>query len=286
MVNTRRAGPPQSRQAPRQGTDETGVKAAFSLLTSLAAVLLVLAPIGRDGAAEAACRLSVGWEPYAVYTFLDEQGDLTGADIELIEAIAQEIDCVLTFRELPWARVMLEIESGALDVATSASRSAEREAFAHFSEPYRSAEVAIYVRRGESDKHALADLRAIAQTGFRLGVIAGYHYGEEFAELMKDEAFAAQVDATVDYPTNLRKLLHGRIDGYLVDDVGVLVAEAKHLGITDQIERHPRRFAGEALHLIFSEKSVDPALVQAVNEAIRRLEADGRLKRIMQKYLE
>lgn len=251
----------------------------------LGALLALLIATSWGGASAQACVLRVGWEPYAIYTFVDEAGEVTGADIELIKAIGQEIGCELRFEELPWARVLLEIERGMLDLASSASRSAEREAYAFFSETYRQAEVAIYLRRGEGEKHRMASLAEVPRRGFRLGTIAGYYYGPEFDALMKDAAFAAQVDAAVDYPTNLRKLLHGRIDGYLVDDVGVLVAEARALGIEDKIERHPLRFPGEALHLMFSRKSVDPKQIEAVDRALRRMKADGRLRRIMDKYL-
>ncbi len=249
-----------------------------------AIVMALLASLGWPAAAWS-CELRVGWEPYAVYTFNDEQGEPAGADIDLLHEVAHQVGCRLIFEELPWARVILEIESGMLDVTSSASRNAERDGFAHFSVPYREAEVAIFVKRGQTQSHPLESLAAIKKTEFRLGAIAGYHYTDEFGELMKDPDFAARIDVSVDYPTNLRKLVHGRIDGYIVDDVGVLVAEARALGVEDQIERHPLRFPGEPLHLMFSRKSVAPDIVQATNRIIQAMRADGRMAQIMKKYL-
>ncbi len=251
----------------------------------LAAFLMAsLASIGWPAAAES-CELRVGWEPYAVYTFTDQDGQPAGVDVELLREVARETGCKLIFKELPWARVILEIQSGMLEVTTSASRNAERDGFAHFSVPYREAEVAIFVKKGQAQSHPLESLASIKTTGFRLGAIAGYHYTDKFGELMKDPDFAAQIDVSVDYPTNLRKLVHGRIDGYIVDDVGVLVAEARALGIEDQIERHPLRFPGEPLHVMFSRESVDPGIVQAANRIIQAMRADGRMAQIMDKYL-
>lgn len=233
-----------------------------------------------------ACSLRVGWEPYAVYTFQDADGEPSGADIELIEALGQELGCELTFEELPWARVLHELEIGSLDVASSASQTPEREVYARFSRRYRQSEMAVYVRRGEAKRHDFETLAALAASDFKLGIITGYHYGDEFAALMEDPTFAGQVDPAVDYRTNIRKLLHGRIDGYLVEDVGVLVAEAEALAVLDQLERLKIRLPAEPLHLMFSSKSVDPALIEAIDAALLRMEQDGRLGLILNKYLK
>lgn len=249
-----------------------------------AAALMVLALPGVN--AEAACTIRMGWEPYALYTFADKNGNLTGIDIDLIKAVAKEVGCEVTFRQVPWARMLLELENGVIDATSSTSRTPERDLFAYFSEPYRQAEMAIFVRRGEAENHPLADLSSIPGAGFKLGGIAGYYYGPEFAELMKDPNFAAQVDGAADYETNIRKLLHGRIDGLLVDDVGVALGEAKALGVGDQIERHPVRVAGDDLHFMFSRKTIDPATFEAINASLAKMIADGRVEEIIARYLE
>jgi polar amino acid transport system substrate-binding protein len=115
--------------------------------------------------------------------------------------------------------------------------------------------------------------------------VAGYYYGAEFARLMKDPAFAAHVEGATDYPINIRKLLYRRIDGFLVDNIGVMVGEMNNLGITDRLERYPLRIAAERLHLMFSKKSVDPSIVRAVNASLAKMKADGRLQSIMDRFL-
>ncbi|MEE4379773.1 MAG: hypothetical protein V2J55_19980 [Candidatus Competibacteraceae bacterium] len=39
--------------------------------------------------------LRVGWEPYAPYTYVDANGVVSGADIELTKAVGEEIHCAL-----------------------------------------------------------------------------------------------------------------------------------------------------------------------------------------------
>jgi len=246
--------------------------------------LMVLALPGVN--AEAACAIRMGWDPYGLYTFADKDGNPTGIDVDLIKAVAKDVGCEVSFRRLPWARVLLELENGVIDATSSTSRTPERELFAYFSEPYRQAEMAVFVRRGEAGNHPLADLSSIPGAGFKLGVIAAYYYGPEFAELMKDPKFAAQIDGAADYETNIRKLLHGRIDGLLVDDVGVVLGEAKALGVEDRIERHPVGVAGDDLHFMFSRKTIEPATLEAINASLAKMIADGRVNEITARYLE
>lgn len=253
----------------------------FPRFAALALVLCLAAP----RAADAACALRVGWTQYPVYTFRDPTGKVTGIDVELTRTLAKDIGCTVLFVELPWARILSEIKDGTLDMTSSASRTPEREVFARFSEAYREAEVAIFIRNGESGEYALAELSAISESDFKLGIVVGYYYGADFERFMKDPRFAAHVEGATDYPINIRKLLHKRIDGFLVDDVGVMVGQMRNLGVTERLERYPLRIAAESLHMMFSRKSVDPSIVAAVNTHLATMKADGRLRSIMDRFL-
>ena len=231
------------------------------------------------------CTLRVGWEPYAPFTFADENGEATGADIDLITAVADAIGCAIVPVELPWARILKEVEQGTLDLSTSTSRTPEREQWALFSRPYRETEIAIYVRRGETQRFALQELADIPEQQLRLGVIVDYYYGEALAEAAGDPGFAAWIDGAPDYPTNIRKLVSGRIDGFLVEDVAVVEAELARMGMSEAVERYPLRIPGQKLHFMFSRETVEPDLVAQVDAAIAQMRADGRLDAITAKYL-
>ncbi len=236
--------------------------------------------------AQGECVLRVGWTPYGLYTFADEEGRARGIDADLISMIAGEIGCSARFRELPWARILLELDSGTLDATSSASRTLERDAFALFSQPYREAETAIFVRRGDAQRFALHSLADIPQSGMRLGYVVGYHYGPTFAALMQDPAFAASTDGAADYAVNINKLLHDRIDGFLVDDVGVMIGWAKQLGAVGQVERHPLRVASDQLHFMFSRRTISLEQLADIDAALQRMRADGRLQATFDRYLK
>ena len=251
----------------------------------IAAAWLAVAVYGTAPAAAAeGCSLRVGWETYAMYTFADEDGQVTGADAELVRALAKHAECSVSFVELPWSRIVLEIQRGTLDVTTSASRTKEREAFARFSQSYRETEIGLFVRREDPVSARLPSLAAVPRHDFRLGIIADYYYGPEFEQLSTEPNFMAQVDAAPDYPTNINKLLMGRIDGFLVDDIGVMAAELSKRGAADRIVRHDIPLAGNPLHLMFSRASVDEAVVRSFDAEIDRMRTDGRLDAILNRF--
>jgi len=231
------------------------------------------------------CTLRVGWEPYAPFTFAGADGEATGADIDLIKAVGDEIGCSIVPVQLPWARILKEVEQGTLDLSTSTSRTPERDQWALFSEPYRETEIAIYVRRDEIPRFELHELADVPAQRLRLGVIVDYYYGEALAEAASDPEFVAWLDAAPDYPTNIRKLVSGRIDGFLVEDVAVMEAELARMGLSERVERYPLRIPGERLRFMFSRKTVEPEMVAKVDATVAALRADGRLQAITAKYL-
>jgi len=238
----------------------------------------------QAGAAEP-CELRVGWEPYAPYTFADENGKATGADIDLIAALADEIGCTTVPVELPWARILKELEQGTLDVSTSTSQTPEREAWGLFSETYREAQVAIYVRSDEAARYDLKSLADVPTQEMRLGVIVDYYYGDAVAAEVSKPEVVAWIDGAPDYQTNIRKLVNGRIDGFLAEDVGVMETELARMGVSDRVERYPLRIQGENLHFMFSRETIEPDLVARVDATLAQMRADGRLDAILTQYL-
>lgn len=252
----------------------------------LAAVLGFAATVLVSAGARAECTLILGWEPYAVYTFIKRGSILTGADIELIRAVAKEVGCSLQYRQYGWHRILEQLKEGRIDVATSATRSPERARYAFFSVPYRQAEMAIYVRRGETGRFDIPSLHALAGTDFRLGTIGGYDYGAPFSGLILDPAFAARVRPAADYKAALRRLIDGRVDGFLTEDVGVMVAEARALGVEAEVERYPLALPVQEIRFMFSRASVDPAIVAAFDDSLTRMKADDRIRAIIDTFLK
>jgi ABC-type amino acid transport substrate-binding protein len=62
-------------------------------------------------------------------------------------------------------------------------------------------------------------------------------------------------------------------------------AELARLGLADRVARHPLPIKGEQLRFMFSRQTVDRGIVAAIDAAIERMRADGRLAAITSRYL-
>ena len=258
-----------------------GYRFAVIILALLSAVGFARADDGREN-----CDLSVGWEPWKPYQYRPSDDELTGLDVELVRAVTEQMGCMIHYQQMPWQRTLFEIEQGGLvNMAAGADKLPERVDYAYFSEPYRSETVYLFIRSDDAGEYDLERLADIPRRGFRLGITAGYHYGERFDELMEKPAFAAQVETVRADQQNLEKLLLGRIDGFLADPV----ATAALLRGTDHANRitsHPMTIKQEQIHVMFSRAAHSPGIVSRFNEALQELREQGRVQAIMDRYLD
>lgn len=230
------------------------------------------------------CTLTMGWEPWHPYQYIDTQGVLTGFDIEFIEAIASSIGCSLVYREVNWARGLVDLKNGDLDLITNANYTQERSDWAHFSEPYRDSSIVIFMRKGESELYPFESLEDIIATDFRLGIGRGVTYSSELTEMSKLPKFKRHL---VDIPTaemqQYQMLQASRIDGFL-RSITAMESLKEIVGSEINLEIHPFTIGGARLHVILSKKSVTTDLYARFNEGLRSIKNNGTLDSLLAKY--
>jgi len=244
-------------------------------------VVAVLASLLVAGSAVAApCALKLGWESYAPYQ-MKVGDDVGGFEVEMFAVAAKEAGCTFSAKEVPWKRLMVDLEAGRMDAAMGVTRTPEREAYLSFTDTYRNDEMVLFVRKNEAGKYPLSGADDVVKTKLKLGVVGGYEYGEALEKIKV--AAPAQIDESSGTDLNIRKLLAGRVDGFLeAREVGVQTI--KDAGVVDKIEVHPFVFSSGPVHFAFSKKSVDPETAGRFDAALVRLKADGRFQAIVDKY--
>ena len=86
---------------------------------------------------------------YAPFDYLDENGNITGFDIDLIEAIAKSQDIEIVWRDLPFDSLIGSMEAGDLDVIAAAiGPTSERRKSVDFSDVYYTGAQSIICRKG------------------------------------------------------------------------------------------------------------------------------------------
>ena len=241
--------------------------------------------LAAGSSAHAACTLALGWESFEPFQMKEADGKVSGIDVDLFTEAAKGADCTVTPKEVPWKRLLIDIEGGKMDAAMGASVTPERQAFAAFSAAYRKDEFVLFVRKGEIDKVGAAGVVAITGKPFKLGTVGGYEYGDAFDALRKDPAFAKQLEEAASTELNIRKLLQKRLDGF-VENRFVGLAMAKKEGALDKLDIHPVPVSSDDVNFMFSKKSVPPAVVAAIDAALVKMKADGRYDAILSKYLK
>ncbi len=230
------------------------------------------------------CQLKLGfeaWEPYQ-YTSLDNKP--AGLDIELVQAIAGEMGCDIAAQQGTWMDLVGALKSGTVDLLLGASVTPARQEYAYFSDPYRQEQFVLFVRSDDVAGYPQNTLADFVGSGKKVGIISEYYYGAEFAELFKQETLKPQfVEASLG-ELNLARLLDEDIDGMLEDSfVGHAMLRRK--GLDKQIGAHSISMGNTDVFVMFSKATVKPEQVNAFNQALATIKADGRYNAILQRYI-
>lgn len=230
--------------------------------------------------------LRFGWYEWDPYQYRNEQGALTGLDVQLMRTAAARADLTVEFEPRAWDRQLLALQRGEQDV-TVGFKTDTRASYAHFSEPLRYETNVLYVRRGSSfnfeDQAGL--MRAVRNGTFRLGVVAGYAYGpDSMRNFLTEPAVADKLINAADDQANFRRLFADDIDGFLTDRT-VAATVAWRNDWQDQVREHPAYQNREPIYLIYSKASVDPQTVAAVDRALASMHADGSYRSVVRAYL-
>ncbi len=270
------------------------MQAAHRLLTLLFAVSFLAAcerePAETPAAAPAeattaGCTLTMGWDPWEPYHYMDPKGNLQGLDVELVRAMAAEAGCAVSFERDNWASLLGRIRSGDIDLISGATRTPERDEFAMFSSPYRIEEFGLFVRRGDTSVMAADSLSAMLDAGMKIGVTDAYLYGAEVEALQDDPTYEEQFIIAEVGETNATRLLDGVIDAYL-EDVIVGTSIVRRRGLDNDVELHPLAATGGSdVRLMFSQASVSPEVVARFDSALTRLHESGRYEEIEGQYI-
>lgn len=235
--------------------------------------------------AQTACALNVGWETWFPYAYVDAKGELTGFDIEIVRQVGKAAGCDINFLGRGWARVLKDVEKGELSLAIGATQTAEREAYARFTRPYRKERVGVLVRASEAkalqQAKSLKELAALP--GPKLGAVRDWEYGDEYESLMKDPATAVHFDLAGQDEPNLRKLLAGRLKGMIIDlaSATVLVREVK---AESEVETLPLLLTDADIHIMVSKAGTGDDVFKRLDEAIGTIQTAPEVKEIYRRY--
>jgi cystine transport system substrate-binding protein len=219
--------------------------------------------------------LSVGVEgTYPPFSFQDENGKLTGFEVEFSEALAKQLGVKVKFQPTKWDGILASLESKRLDVVINqVSISDERKKKYDFSTPYTVSGIQALIQK--KDEGTIKTAQDLAGKKVGLGL------GTNYEQWLKDNVPKAIIKTYDDDPTKYQDLRIGRIDAILVDRLAALelIKKTKDTLVLAG-EPFSRQDAGVTL------RKGEPELLAAINEAIEKLRADGTLEKLSRKYFD
>lgn len=228
--------------------------------------------------------LLVGWSSWHPFSFRDEQQQLQGLDIDLLEAIFNRAGFHANYSEMPWARVLRELEFGTIQLTMSANQTAERDLYASFTLPYRNEETVLLIRRQDKGRWQeitqLSDL--LSRPDFTIGLLRDFDYGTEFRTFMQSPQMQQRLLIRLKMEPLIKLLLAGRIQGVVMDPMGLQQLNLAGLPLDQlttllDIQQTP-------VHLMLSRRTTTLQQLQRLDEAIRTLLQSPEYGQILARY--
>ena len=221
--------------------------------------------------------LRVGWDDWPPYHFRNAKGEMQGFAVEVLQSVVKEMGCAVHFRERPWKRQLLELQSGEADIAMEAYYNDERAKYAYFSESYSPRTSNLWIRKNTSIQ--ASNIGELMDKGLLLGVTRNFYYGPEIQKRLS----APNINAVLSEQTNYHKLQKKRIDGFLGDWLATTWG-LKQQGLENEIVRSTLPVYSAPAFFMISKKTLSAQFVSRFNQALEKIKQEGLYQQILDKY--
>lgn len=207
------------------------------------------------------------------YEYLDENGKPTGFNVDLIKAIAREMNLDIEIRLGPWAEIREDLFKGKIDAIQGMLYSPERDLLFDFTPPHSIISYVSVIRNGEgtppSSLSELIGKRIVAQRGDIMHDFIKENGLEEQAQLVE-----SQEDA-------LQELADGKYDCALVSLRAALYWIERHGWKNLTVGRKPLKTSDYCFAVNQSQK----ALLSQLNEGLNVIAKTGEYRQIYEKWM-
>jgi polar amino acid transport system substrate-binding protein len=214
-------------------------------------------------------QLLVGTDtPYPPFE-IGQPPDISGYDIEVMNAIAGNLGLEATYQDTAFDTIFRDVANGQFDIVAAASTiTPERQQKVNFSDPYYEAQQALVVAEG-------SDIATTADLGGKVVAAQDATTGETYAN---DETDAAEVRGFPEGPDAIAALTTGQVDAVIIDQPVAAEALKEQSGLAVVEEIPTNELYG------FAMAPDNTALLEAVNGALVAIKDDGTLAELYQKY--
>ena len=213
--------------------------------------------------------LEGAWQPWSYH---DESDTLVGYDVEVSRAIAEKLGVEPEYVESDWDSLFAGLDAGRFDMVCNGVEVTDERALTYdFTTPYGYIHTALAVRKDNDEIKTFEDLK---------GKTTANSLASTYMELA--ESYGATVQGIDTLEETIQLLAAGRIDATLNADVSFY----DYLNVPPDADFKIVAQTEDASHVAIPLRKGDNSatLLEAVNNAIDELRADGTLKELSEKY--
>lgn len=212
---------------------------------------------------------------YAPFEYLDSDGNLTGFDYELLEAIAQEENLELEWKDMPFDSLVGSMETGNIQIIAAAiGPTKEREKSVDFSDVYYTGSQSIV----SSQKTPLYDFAGLS--GKRVAVLEGSQ--SDFIVSGENTDYGVVENATVvrfkNAASAVMELKNGGVNAVLIDTIMAEIYCRQNDDIVYQ------KVDGTEEDTVYCIEKGNTELLNTVNKGLKKLKDNGEYDQIYEKF--
>ncbi len=212
----------------------------------------------------------VGDENFPPFEWVNEQGEYVGFNVDLMKAVASELNESVEFRPMKWVDAVESVKNGSADIIQGIKYSEERSKFLDFAKPSLTSSSAIFVKKEDYTIHSVSSL-----VGKKVSVQKA-----DYSHNILSNVSGIELLLFDDYEQALRALEEGKVDAFMGGKYAALYFikkdNLKDLKIAkDDIDPKPYGIA---------VKQGNTALLDKVNSALVRIEERGAKKALFEKW--
>jgi len=246
-----------------------------ALRTMVILLLLVLSPgCISDRLVEESDRRTLivaGSDSSPPYQFVDEDGGFDGFDVDIINAVVQEMGAVVEYRQMAWKQATDALKTGEVDIVIGMVKTPERDECYDFTDSYLHKTKNVFVLKDRYDIKNIDDL-----DGFKVVVQEGTYAHEFFKGLPN-----VQLVIVADRVEAIQYVVDGKADA-LGEDKHVTLYYAFKKGYQDLIKIVGEPFG--AAYSCLAVKQGDSALLADLNTALKAVKDSGQVDRIYNRW--